>query len=174
MEKIPRSERSKIVSKYIKTERLAGLRLKKTKRNRNYKRNFFSMLFSKNKTPSNGISINNVRKYLESMGFKIVVIPSIGQLSIRPDSYYSYNNVLMESYKDNNGSIIKNVIIPEYGHPLDEIARQVWESLGFNVRQFIMNDIARKGGAIRCSSQRVPDSVHYEAKVGVGDNTQLD
>ncbi len=60
---------------------------------------------------------------------------------------------------------IKNVIIPEYGHPLDEIARQVWESLGFHVRQFIMNDMARKGGAIRCSSQRVPSTVHYEEEV---------
>ncbi len=165
MENIPRSERSKIVSKYIKTERLSGFKLKMTKRKKNYKRYVYSMLFTKNKNSSVGISIKNVKKCLESMGFTIVVIPSIGKLDIHPDSYYGYNNVLMESYKDNNGRIIRNVIIPEYGHPLDEIARQVWESLGFNVRQFIMNDMARKGGAIRCSSQRVPGTVHYEEEV---------
>jgi hypothetical protein len=122
------------------------------------------MLFNNNNL-SNAIFINNVKTFLENRGFAIVVIPSIGQLSIHPDSYYSYNNVLMESYKDNNGRVIKNVIIPGYGHPLDEVARQVWESLGFHVSQFIMNDMARKGGAIRCSSQRVPGSVHYKEVV---------
>ncbi len=162
MNKIPRSERSNVVSKYIKTERLAGFKLKKTKRNKNYKRYFYSMLFKNNKNTSNGIFINNVKKFLKNKGFTIVVIPSIGQLGIHPESYYSYNNVLMESYKDNDGMMIKNVIIPEYGHPLDKIARQVWESLGFHVKQFVMNDVARKGVAIRCSSQRVPGSVHYE------------
>jgi hypothetical protein len=165
MGKIPRSERSKVVSKYIKTERLAGLKLKINKRNKNYKRNIYSMLFNNSRSSTNGISINNVKRYLENRGFTVIVIPSIGQLGTHPDSYYSYNNVLMETYKDNYGRIIKNVIIPEYGHPLDEIARQVWESLGFHVRPFIMNGMARKGGAIRCSSQRVPSTVHYDEEV---------
>ncbi len=166
MKKIPMSERSKAVSKYIKTERATGFKLKKTKRSRNYKRKIYSMLFNNNSF-SNCISINNVKKFLENRGFAIVVIPSIGKLGIQADSYYSYNNVLMETYKDRNGRILKNVIVPEYGHPLDEVARRVWASLGFHVRQFAMNDMARKGGAIRCSSQRVPGSVHYEEVVMV-------
>ena len=37
-----------------------------------------------------------------------------------------------------------------------------------------MNDMARKGGAIRCSSQRVPGTVHYEEEVREWGATQLD
>ena len=162
MGKIPTSERPKIINKYIKAERSSGFKLKKTKRRKNQKRLFYSMLFKKINNSSDCISINNVKEYLENRGFTIVVIPSIGQLGINRSSYYSYNNVLMETYKGDNGDIIKNIILPEYGLPLDVIARQKWELLGFHVRQFPMNDIARRGGAIRCSSQRVPGSVYYE------------
>ena len=51
------------------------------------------MLFVKAENPSDGISINNVKKCLESRGFTIVVIPS--QLGIHPDSYYSYNKIVL-------------------------------------------------------------------------------
>lgn len=162
MGKIPASKRPKIINKYIKAERSSGFKLKKSKRRKNQKRLFYSMLFKKSNNSSDRISINNVKEYLENRGFTIIVIPSIGQLDINLHSYYSYNNVLMETYKGDNGDVIKNVILPEYGLPLDEIARQKWELLGFHVRQFPMNDIARRGGAIRCSSQRVPGSVYYE------------
>jgi N-dimethylarginine dimethylaminohydrolase len=162
MGKIPPSECPKIINKYIKAERSSGFKLKKTKRRKNQRRLFYSMLFKKINNSSHCISINNVKEYLENRGFTIVVIPSIGQLDISRNSYYSYNNVLMETFKGDNGDIIKNIILPEYGLPLDQIARQKWELLGFHVKQFPMNDIARKGGAIRCSSQRVPGSVYYE------------
>ena len=171
MEKISQSERSKIVNKFIKAERSEGFRLRNGKRRKNYKKLFYSILFHNNNNSLDGIHMDTVKEYLEKKGFTVIRIPLMGHLDIHPDSYYSYNNVLMESYKGSNGRIIKNVILPQYGMPLDGIARQVWELMGFTVKQFPMNHIARKGGAIRCSSQRIPGSVSYQSGIkGSGDN----
>ncbi len=156
---IPKSERSGIVNKFIKAERADGYIRKRGAKH--CKKFFYKMIFENRDNAPEGYRVEMVKGYLEKMGISVILIPSIGHLDIHPDSYYSYNNVLMESYAGDSGRIIKNVILPEYGHPLDEKVKLIWESLGFVIKQFPMNNIARKGGAIRCSSQRVPGSVCY-------------
>ncbi len=159
MERIPKSGRSRIVKRFLKAETADGYIRKRGEKDCN--KFFYKMIFKNRNNSSECNSSKAVKGYLEERGFTVIPIPSIGHLDIHPDSYYSYNNVLMESYVETNGRIVKNVVLPEYGHPLDEKARQVWESQGFAVKQFPMNNIARKGGAIRCSSQRVPGTVCY-------------
>lgn len=81
--------------------------------------------------------------------------------------YLTWNNVLIESWDNDEGGVARYVFMPVYGpgaeaaglnaevrHALDELAEQTWSDLGFEVRRLTsMEDLAYAGGAAHCISK---------------------
>jgi hypothetical protein len=88
---------------------------------------------------------------LEQKGYKVVRVPHL-EPPHDGDPYISYNNCLMERFAK-DGSKIRRVFLPRYNVPkLDNMAREVWESLGFKVIQIPLWAVSAVWGALRCVS----------------------
>lgn len=99
---------------------------------------------------------------------RLPLLPVFGNAGVpnwAPQHYYlTWNNVLIESYENNQGGVSRNVFTPVYGpgtgargaaaearHVLEEAAAETWADLGFEVRRLSnMEDLAYAGGAAHC------------------------
>lgn len=80
--------------------------------------------------------------------YKVVRIPTLAGLGLMTP-YYTYNNVLIESYEK-----VKRVYMPVYDVPaLDESARQIYREQGFQVIDMPSARLSTKlWGALRCAT----------------------
>lgn len=119
-----------------------------------------------------------IAKKLEDIGYEVRSLPLLveyGDLNgVAPErTFYheTYNNALVENYKDGSGNWIRNVFLPLYGNPddaikydfdlasrqtLDAYAKQCWEDLGFTVYSMDgLEDLAWAKGSIHCMTKVV-------------------
>lgn len=111
-------------------------------------------LIETNQDPDYVANYDRVAKELKESGFEIERIPSmIGLRTTWSLPYLTYNNCMMEIYKNDQGQEVKNVYLPQYGcKPLDEMAQKTYEANGYHVVPLQMSAISKLEGAIRCSS----------------------
>ncbi len=98
---------------------------------------------------------------LEREGYRIVrtpyAEPSYGTPNI------SYNNCLMERFKNDEGVEIKRIFLPVYGiDELDRKAISTYEKEGYEVHPMPLANLATRKGALRCMSQWLDREQHND------------
>jgi len=99
-------------------------------------------------------------RILRKLGYKVVRVPylvSYGYFTGAKTPWFSYNNCLMERYRDDAGRLVKRVYLPQYCCPaLDDAARRVWSSeLGYEVVPVTLAAVTAYHGAIRCTTNHL-------------------
>lgn len=111
-------------------------------------------------------------RQLEQLGFAVDLLPLLptkGSPCGWPEQAYvlTWNNAIVEHYRDESGDEIRRVLLPVYADPanplavdqgprelLDAAATKVWEDLGFEVLPTNpMEDLAYSSGAVHCISK---------------------
>ena len=94
--------------------------------------------------PKTEVMLDEIAQQLGRLGYRVTRVAGIPN----PEQqwFLTYNNVLMD-FRENRSI----VILPHYGIPcLDEHARDLYTSLGFEVAPINVRSIYQDGGAIRC------------------------
>lgn len=91
-------------------------------------------------------------KTLDSLGKNIIRIPYLEGDSRRSTPWITYGNCIMQNFTRTDGTQVKNVFLPVYGIPLDDVAKQIYESQGFEVIPLKLAAFTSLAGAIRCMS----------------------
>lgn len=110
-------------------------------------------LIEQNSCPELQQNFDNLAREL-SADHQVERVPCLlGQRYGHEMPYLTYNNCIMEDYRDERGERVRKVYLPQYGcEPLDRIARQAYQKHGFEIVPLEMAAITRLAGAIRCSS----------------------
>jgi hypothetical protein len=88
-------------------------------------------------------------KRLREHGKNVIKIPYL-EGSRTP--WISYGNCLMQDFNRKDGTHVRNVFLPVYGIPLDEVAKKAYEDQGFTVIPLTLSAFTALAGAIRCMS----------------------
>lgn len=103
----------------------------------------------------------SVVRLFKGLGYKVVRMPylcSYGYVSSAKTPWFSYNNCIMENYKNGAGKVIKKVYLPVFCSSLDAAAKAVWEGLGFQVIPLKLGAVTAYFGAIRCTTNHLGKS----------------
>lgn len=92
-----------------------------------------------------------VRK-LQALGKNVVRIPYLEGNSRKGTPWMSYGNCLMQNFTTKDGRHVKNVFLPVFGTPLDDVAKEAYEKQGFKVIPLPLAAFTGLAGAIRCMS----------------------
>jgi hypothetical protein len=108
--------------------------------------------------------LNAVADYLVRAGYMVERLPLVPFRTVRmkKHAHFSYNNCLVEIWRDADGSTRRRVTLPAYGNgqdsaldALDRAAVDVWEGLGFEVKiargEFAL--VAELYGSVRCMTK---------------------
>jgi len=102
-------------------------------------------------------NFDNVARELGDKGYEIERLPCmIGLRTTWSLPYLTYNNCIQENYTDESGRHVQKVYLPVYGcEPLEKMATETYERLGYQVVPLQMAAVSILEGAIRCSSYPV-------------------
>ncbi|MEX2284820.1 MAG: hypothetical protein WEE89_20195 [Gemmatimonadota bacterium] len=107
--------------------------------------------------------LNAVADYLVTAGYTVERLPLLPFINpqMKKPAHFSYNNCLVEIWRDAVGSTRRRVTLPVYGNeggPLDALDRAaagIWEGLGFEVKaargEFAL--VAELYGSVRCMTK---------------------
>jgi len=109
-------------------------------------------------------SLDAVAVYLAADGFAVDRLPlmPLSALSLPEAAWFSYNNCLVEVWRDIDGTLRRRVALPAYGadggtalETLDAEAARVWRGLGFEVRfaSGAFTRMAELAGSLRCMTK---------------------
>jgi hypothetical protein len=91
-------------------------------------------------------------KRLESLGKNIIRLPYLEGDRYSASPWITYGNCIQQDFSRPDGTHVKNVFLPVYGIPLDEVATKTYESQGFEVIPLPLAAFTSLAGAIRCMS----------------------
>ena len=111
-------------------------------------------LIQENDTDQRRADFNNTAKELKDAGYEVERIPDmIGRRTTWSLPYLTYNNCIMEDYKNDKGEEVKKVYLPQYGcAPMDKYCADVYQKNGYEVVPLQMSPVSKLEGAIRCSA----------------------
>lgn len=111
-------------------------------------------LIAANSDPEKQADYEATIRELEEAGYETQRVPALmGLRTTWSVPYLTYNNCMMEDYRDEQGQSVRTVYLPQYGcQPLDALAREIYQDNGFRVVPLEMGSISKLEGAIRCSS----------------------
>jgi hypothetical protein len=107
-----------------------------------------------NGDPASLAKFDRLAAELHRKGYDVERVPYLnGERRSHLLPYMTYNNCLQERYREDDGTPVQKIYLPQYGcEPLDASARATYERLGYVVVPLPMTAITILEGAIRCSA----------------------
>jgi len=97
-------------------------------------------------------NFENEAKALKAQGKDIIRLPYLEGNGSYGTPWITYGNCIMQNFTREDGAAVKNVFLPVYGIPLDDVAIKIYESQGFEVIPLQLAAFTSLAGAIRCMS----------------------
>jgi len=97
-------------------------------------------------------NFDNQERKLKKAGKNIIKLPYLEGDSKKGTPWITYGNCIMQNFTADGGRQVKNVFLPVYGIPLDEVAKQTYSAQGFKVIPLTLAAFTSLAGAIRCMS----------------------
>jgi hypothetical protein len=91
-------------------------------------------------------------KKLKALGKNVIRVPYLEGDRYSASPWITYGNCIQQDFTRPDGSHVKNVFLPVFGIPLDEVAIKIYESQGFEVVPLPLAAFTSLAGAIRCMS----------------------
>ncbi len=91
-------------------------------------------------------------KALQAEGKNIIRLPYLEGNGNASTPWITYGNCIMQNFTRQDGTAVKNVFLPVYGIPLDDVAIKTYQSQGFEVIPLQLAAFTSLAGAIRCMS----------------------
>lgn len=91
-------------------------------------------------------------KTLEAQDKNIIRLPYLEGNGSASTPWITYGNCIMQNFTRQDGTAVKNVFLPVYGIPLDDVATKIYQDQGFEVIPLQLAAFTSLAGAIRCMS----------------------
>ncbi|MDQ7827186.1 MAG: hypothetical protein RDV48_30610 [Candidatus Eremiobacteraeota bacterium] len=97
-------------------------------------------------------NFDSQERKLRKAGKNIVKLPYLEGDNRKRTPWITYGNCIMQNFTAKDGRHVKNVFLPVYGIPLDDVAKETYMAQGFKVVPLTLAAFTSLAGAIRCMS----------------------